>query len=404
MKILILHHYALPPGGAGGTRHFTFARQLVQRGHEVSIIASRHAYTGAGIVSDAPEDTIDGVRFFWSDAGGRGNWIGGRGFAMFGFALDAYKRAIALAQSGQGFDCIIGTSPQPFAAASAARAARKLKLPFVLEIRDLWPMSVRDLLRWGDYHPGWLLLRQIEKYLYRSANHIMTLLPGSQDWICASGGAREKITVVPNGVDVSAIPAPEPLRNGPYFTCVYAGAHGVANGLDTVVRAAALLPNLPGGGRVRVRLIGSGPTKASLQELASELGTPALEFCDPVPKSQVSKELAAADACILHLRRMPTFQYGVSPNKLFDYLLAGRPIIYAVEASNDPVKDAKAGISVPSESPRALAEAMIALAAKSAEERQDMGTRGYQYVRQNHDWAVLSGRIESVLESVLHSR
>ncbi len=178
----------------------------------------------------------------------------------------------------------------------------------------------------------------------------------------------------------------------------------MANGLDTVVRAAALLPNLPGGERVRVRLIGSGPTKTSLQELATELVTPALEFCDPVPKSQVSAELAAADACILHLRRMPTFQYGVSPNKLFDYLLAGRPVIYAVEASNDPVKDAKAGISIPSENPQALAEAMITLSQKSVEERQNMGMRGYQYVKQSHDWSVLSERVESVLETVLKSR
>ncbi|WP_430513863.1 glycosyltransferase [Pannonibacter phragmitetus] len=191
MKILILHHYALPPGGAGGTRHFTLARHLVQRGHEVSIIASRHAYTGAGTVSDAPEDTIDGVRFVWSDAGGRGKWIGGRGLGMLGFARDAYKRAIALARAGQDFDIVVGTSPQPFAAVSAARVARKLRVPYVLEIRDLWPMSVRDLVGWGDYHPGWLLLRQIEKYLYRSADHIMTLLPGSQEWISSSGGARK---------------------------------------------------------------------------------------------------------------------------------------------------------------------------------------------------------------------
>lgn len=400
MKLLILHHYALPPGGAGGTRHFSLARWLVQRGHEVTIIASRHVYTGAGTVSDNPEDIIEGVRFVWSDEGGRGKGLGGRGLGMLWFARDAYKRAIALAKAGEDFDVVMGTSPQPFSALAAARVARKLKKPNVLEIRDLWPLSARDLRGWGDLHPLWIVLRQIEKHLYRSANHIMTLLPGSQDWIASSGGNAQDITVVPNGVDVAAVPDPAPIPQNPEFTCVYAGAHGVANGLDTVVRAAALLPDMPGGENIRVRLIGSGPTKDSLLDLAKEVNATALEFRDPVPKSQISAELAAADACILHLRRMPTFEHGVSPNKLFDYLLAGRPVIYGVEASNDPVGDAKAGVSIRSEDPEALAQAMIQLAQTPAEERQAMGVRGYDYVRANHDWAVLSERVEHVMQSV----
>lgn len=400
MKLLIIHHYALPPGGQGGTRHFTFARHLVRLGHEVTVIASRHSYTGAGAVSYCAEDWIDGVRFIWSDAGGRGNGLSGRGLGMMRFACDAYSRAIALARSGQDFDVVMGTSPQPFSALAAARVARKLKKPYVLEIRDLWPMSARDLLGWGELHPGWLVLRRIEKYLYRSADHIVTLLPGSQDWISQSGGQLDRITVVPNGVDVSVVLAPEPAPDAQHFVCLYAGAHGVANGLDTVVHAAALLPRLPGGDRVRVRLIGDGPTKASLQELARALDATAIEFRDPVPKSQVTTELAAADAFILHLRRMPSFMYGVSPNKLFDYLLAGRPVIYAVEASNDPVRESRAGISIPSEDPKALAEAMIVLASKSAADRQAMGERGYRYVCENHDWGVLSKRIEEVMMQV----
>lgn len=401
MKLLILHHYALPPGGSGGTRHFALARWLVRRGHDVTILASRHAYSGAGTVSDNAEDVIDGVRFVWSDAGGRGKGLGGRVFGMLGFACDAYKGARAMVEAGEHWDVVFGTSPQPFAALAASRLARKLKVPFVLEIRDLWPLSARDLAGWGDYHPGWLLLRQLEKHLYRSAAHILTLLPGSQDWICGSGGSRKAITVVPNGVDVSAVPAPIKIEDRETFTCVYAGAHGVANGLDTLVRAAALLPKMKGAERVRVRLIGSGPLKASLQELAAGQDSSRLEFRDPVPKDQVSAELADADACILHLKRMSTFSYGVSPNKLFDYLLAARPVIYGVEAANDPVSEAQAGVTIRSEDPQAMAEAMVNLAQKSQAERQAMGDKGYRYVQENNDWAVLSERVEQVLGQVI---
>lgn len=398
MNILLLHHYALPPSGAGGTRHFTLAQHLVKRGHSVTIIASRHAYTGAGTVSDNTEDTFDGVRFIWLEAGGRGQGMGGRGLGMLKFARAAYKKALEM--SG-GWDVIMGTSPQPFSAFAASRIAHRLRLPFVLEIRDLWPLSARDLAGWKDWNLGWLALRQLEKYLYRSADHILTLLPGSQDWMIASGAQAKNITVVPNGVDVQAksIPLPAPVNDK--FTCVYAGAHGVANGLDTVVRAAALLAQMPGGENIRVRLIGNGPTKPALLELAKELDAHQLEFKDPVPKSQVAEELAAANVCILHLKRMPTFAYGVSPNKLFDYFMAARPVIYGVEAANDPVSDAEAGVTIPSENAKALAVAMIRLSQMQPSERQEMGERGHRYVVENHDWSVFALRIEEILNDVV---
>ncbi len=182
------------------------------------------------------------------------------------------------------------------------------------------------------------------------------------------------------------------------FTFIFAGAHGVANGLDTLIRAAKIAAGRPGGARLRLRLLGDGPKKGELMQLAQDLGVTNVIFDDPVPKSAVQGELAAADACILHLKRVPTFAHGVSPNKLFDYLLAARPTLFCVNAPNDPVTAAGAGLGVPPEDPEALALAMLDLAGRPVEELEEMGRRGRAFVLAEHEWDGLAQRFAGVLD------
>lgn len=398
MNILLVHQYALPPSSAGGTRHFALARRLVRMGHAVTVVASRYSYSGTQTVSDVNEETLDGVRFIWLDSGQRGRSIPERALNMVGFGRAVARRMRALEAAGETWDIIVTSSPAPFAALAATIEAKRRKLPLVLEIRDLWPLSARDLAGWSDWHPGWLLLRQVEKYLYRSADHIVTLLPGSEGWIRGSGGDAARMTVIPNGVDAELAAEPAPMPRGDLFTFIFAGAHGVANGLDTLIRAAKIASGRPGGARLRLRLLGDGPKKGELMQLAQELGVTNVIFDDPVPKSAVQGELAAADACILHLKRVPTFAHGVSPNKLFDYLLAARPTLFCVNSPNDPVSAAGAGLGVPPEDPEALAEAMLDLAARPVEELEEMGRRGRAFVLAEHEWDGLAERFADVLD------
>ncbi len=404
MNILLVHQYALPPSSAGGTRHFALARRLVRMGHNVTVIASRYSYSGTQTVSDVDEETLDGVRFVWLDSGQRGRSIPERALNMVGFGRAVAARMRAMEAEGAGWDAIIASSPAPFAALAATIQARRRGIPLVLEIRDLWPLSARDLAGWSDWHPGWLILRQVEKYLYRSADHIVTLLPGSEGWITASGGDPARMTVIPNGVDLDLAPDVTPMPRGEQFTFIFAGAHGVANGLDTLVRAAKLVAERPGGMRIGLRLLGDGPKKAGLMQLARELEVTNVVFDDPVPKSQVQAELARADACILHLKRVPTFAHGVSPNKLFDYLLAARPTLFCVNSPNDPVTAAGAGLGVVPEDPEALADAMLNLAARPVEELEEMGRRGRAFVMAEHEWDGLAQRFAAVLEGAVAAR
>ena len=144
-------------------------------------------------------------------------------------------------------------------------------------------------------------------------------------------------------------------------------------------------------------LVGQGPEKEDLQRKAAELGLGNAVFLPPVPRPSMPSLLSSMDALYLGLRRQPLFRFGVSPNKLMDYLAAAKPVIFAVEAGNDPVAAAGCGISCPPEDPGAVATAVQDLLARPATELEAMGRRGRDYVRRHHDYAVLARRFLDIM-------
>ncbi|MFN3211060.1 MAG: glycosyltransferase family 4 protein [Roseovarius sp.] len=398
MNVLLIHQYARHPSSWGGTRFYCLCRALVEYGHDVTVIASRYEFKKGEAHRDVPEEMIDGVRYFWLDAGKEGYGLLNRGAGMIGFTLAAMRKATSLSSQ---FDVVVSSSPHLLQTLGAERFAARKGLPFVLEIRDIWPMSLSDVLGVSKWHPVWQALRLIEKHLYRRASWIVTLLPGSQDWIAGSGGDRSAIEFVPNGVDASSVSQSYPHRDGETFKIIYAGSHGAMNRLDTVIRAAKIAESHPRGDRIRVELIGYGPHKDQLQELAREIEARTVTFLDAVPRAEAIDKIGNADAAVIHMVDAPAFKYGISPNKLFDYMLTERPIIFGVRSSYDPVALSDCGISVPPEDPHAMAEAMIELASMSVEERKSMGERGREFVMKEHEWRVLGPRFVNVLDKAV---
>ena len=404
MNLWLVNHYAIPPQQAGGTRHYTLARELVERGHQVTIIASSFDHTTRQemhLHDGAPSrlEVVDGVRFLWLRTPPyRGN-SARRLWNTVAFARKVL--GLRAADLGGPPDVVLGSSPHLFAAWAAERLARHHRAPFVLEVRDLWPQSLVDLGNFSEGHPFIRWLEYIERGLYRRARHIITLLPGAKEHIVQKGGRPDRITWIPNGIDADSLPPPEPppARNDA-FELMYAGTHGQANGLQVILEAAEKLQNRP----VRFRLVGDGPDKPRLVEMAAKMNLTNAVFEPPVPKSQIPDLLQEAGAFLMVLRNSPVFRWGVSPNKLFDYMAAARPIIFSVNTSLNPVEAAGAGITVPAEDADALAEAAIHLLSMSPEERWQMGLRGRKYVEDNHNLRRLSSRLESVLKDALDSR
>jgi glycosyltransferase involved in cell wall biosynthesis len=399
--VWILNHYA-GTATSPSTRHFDIARELVKRGHRVTIFAAGFHYQRFVEERLAPGQSFkfedhDGVRFVWLKTFPyRGNeWR--RAVNMLSFAW----RAISV---GRRLDerpsVIVGSSVHPLAAVAAYVLSRIKKSRFVFEVRDLWPQTLIDMGAIRSRSPFAWALRRLEKGLYDRAEKIITLLPLAHEYITRLGVPLEKIVWIPNGADFTRYEGIEPYNGGAgeQFTIMYTGAHGRANALDVILDAAGILQRR-GTKRIRFVFVGDGGEKPKLQRRAEQERLGNVEFRASVSKNELFKVMGEADSFIFNLEDLALFRYGISANKLFDYLSSGRPIVFSGNTGNNPVKEAGAGISVPARSPEMLAEAIIKLASLHPVERIQMGKNGLAYMKANHDIRQLSSSFERVMSA-----
>jgi len=222
--------------------------------------------------------------------------------------------------------------------------------------------------------------------------------------------APHKLHLVPNGTDpaewlADAQELPPALdrflseqRAAGKFIVGYAGSHNLSNAMGTLVEAAPLVRNAP----VVFVLVGDGNDKRALMEKARALGASNLHFFDPIPKRQIPALLRRFDVAYVGWLRHPLYRFGVFPNKLIDYMMAGRPILHSVEAGNDPVADANCGLTVIPENPGAVADGVLALLAHGQAERDAMGQRGRSYALANLTYPVLGQRFLAALAGEAH--
>jgi glycosyltransferase involved in cell wall biosynthesis len=400
--VWILNHYAQAPGGPGGTRHFSLARKLAQYGWQAVIVAAsvEHGTGRDRLPSDVKTrlDVIDGVPFLWLKTSD----YAGNGPARVRNMLDYTRRALSRSalSSLTRPDVVIGSSVHPLAAWAGARLARRHRVPFVFEVRDLWPQTLVDM---GRLKPDGITtrgLRALETGLYQKAKRIVVLLPKADDYIAGLGVSRDKVVWIPNGVDLDAAPenAPSDEPNSE-FRLLYLGAHGQANALEPVIDAMSLLETMSLPVPIALHLFGGGPQKDALIDRAKTLGIKNIAFHQAVAKSEVPALAATANAFVLSVRDLPNlYRFGISMNKLFDYMAAGRPIIMAASAANNPIQDAGCGISVPPEDPSRLAEAISTLARMPHSERAEMGAAARRYVVTHHNFETLAARLAATLD------
>jgi len=402
MKIWMFNHYAITPEQAGGTRHFSLAQRLIERGHQPVIIASNYDHFNGkdrhpGATGPVKED-VQGVPFVWIPTRSYTGNGKGRALNMLDFTR-GFRGLNGL--NLEKPDVIFGSTPHLFTPYAAQKLARRMNVPFVLEIRDVWPQTLVDLGNFSENSPMIRVLAWMEKRLYRTADQIISLLPGAGDHCAALGAPRDRLHWIPNGIDLKFSPSDLPQRpEDGQFIAMFAGAHGLANGLDTVLDAAKITGSAP----VKFRLMGDGPEKPRLLQRAKDEGISNVEFLDSVPKKEVYGQLAQADAYIMLLKASEVFRWGVSPNKLFDYMACGRPIVFAVSSSNSPVESAGCGLRIPADDPEALAEACRTLAESSRDERLAMGAKGRAYVEANHSFEVLTDRLEEALSKATQNK
>jgi glycosyltransferase involved in cell wall biosynthesis len=405
-QVWILNHYAQEPRGSGGTRHFHLAKYLQGFGWQATIFAASVDHvSGAQRLTKNERRRLEifhGVKFLWVKTPVYKNSGVSRIFNMLVYTWQTLRSSTSSTLKPP--DIIIGSSVHPFAAMAGALLAKQHKVPFIFEVRDLWPQTLIEMGRLhNDGFLAWIL-RKLEYWLYSQAARTIVLLPQAWQYIAKLGFSKESVIYIPNGVDLSLYHPTLITKNSEknnFFTLMYFGSHGRANGLEILLLAMQLVQKMPRGKRIRLRLIGDGPLKPSLKEKGRALGLENVEFEAAVPKNQIPALANQADAFIIVVLDLPQlYRYGVSMNKIFDYMAAERPVVIMSGASNNPIDEAKAGLTVPPGQIRELADAIICLASKPLKERRKMGKRGRSHVEKNYDFKKLAKKLANVLNDV----
>lgn len=407
-----MNHYAGSDDYGMEYRPYYLAREWTRAGHEVTIVAATfsHLRNHSPSARAGREEMVDGIRYVWIPTPTyEGNGVR-RFLNILAFVTQLLLRSGRLARRYLP-DVVVASSTYPLDNVPAARIARKSKAAHVYEVHDLWPLTLIEVGGMPRRHPFVVLLQWAEDWSYQRADAVISMLPKAEDHMTAHGMDPGKSTYVPNGIVVSDWQAGEEalptehreqltaLHSDRQFVVGYAGGHGAANSLETLIQSATLLQDDP----VQIVLVGGGPDKAGLQAAVERLELPNVTFLPPVRKPAIPKLLESMDACYLGAPRQPIYRFGVNPNKLFDYMMARRPVIQGIDAGNDLVADVGCGVSIPPEDPEALAEAIRTLMQLPASSREAMGERGRTYVVENHDYRVLADLFLDVVRDLRES-
>jgi len=408
MHILVIHQAFVTGQEAGGSRHYELSCYLVEQGHRVTIIASSVSYLTGQVRPSARgrwvvRESLDGVeiRRTWTYAALHRSFFT-RILSFLSFMFSSFVEALRI----KDIEMVWGTSPPIFQAASAYLVARLKRVPFIFEVRDLWPdfaietgVLCNPFLIWAA--------RWLECFLYHHADHLIVNSPGFIPHLRRRGVPEAKIDLVSNGVEVDMF---DPSDRGEAirrelglegkFIALYAGAHGLANDLETVLLAAKHLENHPD---IVFVLVGDGKERPNLIRRAGELRLSNVRFVPAQPKARMPAFLAAADVCIAILKAIPMFTT-TYPNKVFDYMAAGRPTVLAIDGViRKVVEAADGGIFVRPGDPEALAEAILAYY-RDPDLRQRHGHNARAYVATHFDRQEQALKLKTVFERAYRER
>lgn len=381
MHTLLIHQAFVDPTSSGGTRHYELAKYSLAAGDNFTIVASDINYLTGQPVSDGFQD-YDGVKvlraytypvlhkgFIW------------RIFSFISFMLTSVWSALKV----KDIDLVMGTSPPIFQGLSAFLVAKIRRKSLLLEIRDLWPEFAIDMgvLR----NPILIRMAQwLELFLYSSADHLLVNSPAYRDYLIKKGIQSEKISFIPNGVEVDNFTSEDSgesfrkeLDLVGKFIVTYAGALGMANDISTLLKAAERLKH---NTDIHFLIVGDGKERQSLEALASDLDLDNVTFTGSRPKSQMSDVIVASDVCVAILQNIPMFKT-TYPNKVFDYMAGGRPTVLAIDGViRDVVESAEAGIFAQPGDSAAITDAVLQLYEKPSM-RQLMGCSARSYVSEH---------------------
>ncbi|MFA6303063.1 MAG: glycosyltransferase family 4 protein [Legionella sp.] len=411
--IWYLHHYAGSPSLGMSYRPYYLSREFNRNDYKSYVIAaSFHHLLHSEIIQKQPvnQQLIDGQDYVFLKTCTYHNNGVMRLINMLSYSYKVWRHSKKLVQITGQPSVLIVSSSHPFHYLSAYRLAKKHKAKLVFEVRDIWPASLVELLNLKSYHPIVLALKWIEKFAYKKSDHVVSLLPNALNYMQQRGLSPDRFTYISNGVavgesGVSKHPLSESIselitqkRQQGYFIIGYAGAHGHPNALDDLMDALIILKN-ENYTKVHFFLVGNGILKQELQDCANKNGLSAISFCDEIPKNQVADFLDQMDAVYLGWKDKPIYEFGISPNKIFDYMFAAKPILLAFSSKDNLVSQTQSGLCVAAEDADDIARGIKKLVALPKGELEQMGLRGKKAVLGNFTYEDLGKKYLALFEN-----
>lgn len=408
MNIWYAHHYAGSRLETSYGRPYYLAKFLNQKGHNCRVIsASYHHLMRAPVnqISSVNSEEINGSKFTWLKTPKySGNGVG-RFLNMFAYAFRFRFTDLINKYQLEIPDAIIISSAHPFHIFAGIYWAKKYNAKLIFEVRDIWPLSLIQLLGISHYNPISLLFSWVEKVSYKKSDQVVSLLPNAENHMISKGLAQDKFNYIPNGIDKNTFSTSiksshsgylSKLKKDGAFIFMYTGAHGVPNYMEPVIEAAAIIKS-DKTSNIHFIMIGQGDQKELLIEMAAKNGLINVHFLDSIPRTEIPDTLKYADVVFIGGRNLPLYEYGVSPNKMFEYMVAAKPILMTISSPNNPVEISQAGTCLGSNAPLVIANEIIRYSNLPKENLRAMGEAGQKYVEKHHLYDVLAQQYLDVI-------
>lgn len=415
-NIWIINQHSIPPSLGGLNRHYYFSRELQKRGNKVKIFTSSAIHnTDVNMIPKnekcfVKDIKVDGVNYSYIKMPSYQGSMKKRilNIISFIFKVQKLKKFAKIDLP----DVIYTSSPDLFTAWSAGKLARKLKVPCITEVRDLWPKSIVEYKGFSENNPIIKIMYQMEKSMYKKTDALIYTFEGGKDYLKEKGWDKvvdlNKVFNVNNGVvseeqlrQKELYQMDKELFNEDKFNIVYVGAIREVNSLGIILDAAKVLQEKDNS--IRFILYGDGTQKAELEQRCKDENINNVIFRGRIDKKYVPYICSRADINLINVRRTGIQKYGTSYNKMYDYMLAGKPILCTIDVNYNYLEKYNCGFTTKSQEPEDIANEIIKIKNLDKETYEKIGKNAYK-ASKDFDFNVLTDKLEKVIDFAIKAK
>lgn len=406
MRILLINHYAGSPEMGMEFRPYYFAREWIKAGHEVTIIAGDYSHLrkeNPVVANDFQEKVIDKIKYVWIKTGTySGNGVK-RALSMFRFVSKLWIYAKKIAKTYCP-DVVITSSTYPIDTFAGQRIKKYANAKLIHEVHDMWPATLYEIGGMSKRNPFVQVMQIGENSAYKHSDYVVSLAPYAKEYMVKHGLKPERFKHITNGIVLEDWDVPQELpqqhkevleqfRAENKFIVGYFGGHALSNALDILVDAAKELCN---DNRIQIVLVGDGIEKNRLQEKAEKNKLSNITFLPTISKLSISELMKYFDCSYIGALDSPLYRFGIAMNKIYDSMMGGKPLLYAVNAPNNYVRRYHCGIDIEPGNYKALVDGIYQLMNMSDEERRKLGNNGKEAVIKHYNYNVLAKKFEEL--------